>query len=191
MVCNGPKYKPWNGRHREQAANEAEQWARQDRANAAYDRLYESYGCNIPAGYYLNMTGSHIKILKNGMRSHVTDDERIGPPGTIWVPTIPLGKDGEAFSWERHAEQYKDLDEYSSVMQVQVGFNELGYELDETGRTWRAFQLQKLTLGKQGDVLVYYVEPSTTHDRTREYYRQAADGTYTIVPPNPAPGSSV
>ncbi|CAA9959758.1 hypothetical protein CFE70_003199 [Pyrenophora teres f. teres 0-1] len=190
MVHTGPKNKVWKEEHRRQETTEGQRWKVQDREAQAYERLKNSYAEGVPAGDYRNIEGGHIKIVPFGgsfIKGVVTDEYRAGPPGTLWVPMIPEGELDQPFDWERYGAKYQDPFEFWSAMQLQVGFNELGYKSDPNGKKWRIFQLKQVrVVAGEGDTRVYRVFSGNTLDKTREYYCQAADGNYTIVSPDPA-----
>jgi len=190
MVHTGPKNKVFDARHSAQAEREAANWQRQDQEGAAYNRFLLNFNYTPTFGTYRNMAGAHFKIVPLGNdwnREFVAPENQISAPGSIWVPLFPQGEPGKPFDWNIHARACGDEFDFWAATEIQVGFNELGFKNDRQGRKWRVFQLKQLKLEEKEGCLVCSPIPAATLDRTREHYRQAADGTYEIVPPNPVP----
>jgi len=194
MVHTGPKNKVFNARHNLQAERETAAWQRQNQEEAAYDRFLVRCNYTPAFGTYRNMAGAHFKIVPFGNdwnREYVAPENQIPASGSIWVPIFPEGKPGMPFDWDAHARACGNEFDFWAAMEMPVGFSELGFKRDHQGRKWRVFQLNMLMLEEMEGFLVCNSVPTATLDRTREHYRQAADGTYEIVPPNPDPMTSI
>ena len=190
MVHTGPKNKIFNARHNLQAKRETAAWQLQNQEEAAYDRFLVRHNYTPAFGTYRNIAGAHFNIVPFGNdwnREYVAPENRISAPGSIWVPVFPQGEPGKPFDWNAHARACGNEFDFWAAMEIPVGFSELGFKRDREGRKWRVFQLNQLMLEEMEGFLICSPVPTITLDKTREHYRQAADGTYEVVPPNPVP----